>query len=547
MLKAIITYLNLKLSLLNYFDMTRCLCELKAESDKEDDTRISPKEYISNGEWQSIDFDAFNGVSYWRLRDEIQTEPVENQYKASKKVDVKIPLRLVFSVNRSKLTQDDAYSFDRIRETIVKQFNFDDGDLKTQLQVNKVTVSAPTANGNAQEVWNEETANTGTFEPKYEVVFGSIDIDVDLVADKDCLLTECDEIEQDILKTFDFCKAAVRDRLTSEQEQCLIDALCACADATVQVNGADVGTVASGGTYDQSIHDTAGTDVGTAANPSVIGDSSNEVNGVDISEPTVAEGTHNQQIHNSAASDVGTAANPSVVSDATVTINGDSLGATGDVVAEGSVDIDVQQGGAPVGSWDGSVWDVPASACGSTAAQLKTGQTVSYATGDDGDLQEGREVDFTTLNENNYFGNTNRFTDELGTQVYANNIAIDWSTYDQTTNNVTGWYVVKQSATPWATAITNCTSFSVGSFTSGWYLPNIRQYAQILDLSSTSRLNYSPFNITFGLLNSSTTYPSNTAQAWEGVAGGGSTPIFNRTKTINTEYLIARTFNTSEL
>jgi len=308
----------------------------------------------------------------------------------------------------------------------------------------------------------------------------------------------------DGLTLYDFCDADVRARLTSEQVTCLQNNLCSCDPVTEQINGTTIGTVASGGTNDQAIHDSAGSDVGTNANPSVI-------------------------------------------SDATVTINSESLGATGDIVAQGSVDIAVEQGGAPVGSWDGSVWDVPASSCGSTAAPLKTGQTVSYATGDDGDLQEGREVDFTTLNEPNYFGNTNRFTDELGTQVYTNNIAIDWSTYDQTTNNVTGWYIIKQSATPWATAITNCTAFSVGAFTSGWYLPNIRQYAQILDFSSTSGLNYSPFNITFGLLNSSTTYPANTAQAWEGVAGGGSTPIFNRTKTINTQYLIARTFNTSEL
>jgi len=267
----------------------------------------------------------------------------------------------------------------------------------------------------------------------------------------------------DGLTLYDFCDADVRARLTAEQVTCLQDNLCSCDPSTININGSEWTTVASGGTLNGQVHDTADADVGTIIDGTEveIGDSSNEVNGVDINDPTVAEGTHNQQIHNSAASDVGTAANPSVVSDSTITINGASLGATGDVVAEGALDIDVQQGGSPVGSWTGTVWDVPASSCGSTAAQLKTGQTVSYATGDDGDLQEGREVDFTTLNENNYFGNTNRFTDELGTQVYANNIAIDWSTYDQTTNNVTGWYVVKQSATPWATAITNCTSFSV--------------------------------------------------------------------------------------
>jgi len=72
-----------------------------------------------------------------------------------------------------------------------------------------------------------------------------------------------------------------------------------------------------------------------------------------------------------------------------------------------------------------------------TAKLMKTGQTTSYRTGDDGDLERGRNVSFTVLAENNPFGNTNRFTDELGGQTYTNNIVIDLSTYDG--SNVFGW------------------------------------------------------------------------------------------------------------
>jgi hypothetical protein len=41
-----------------------------------------------------------------------------------------------------------------------------------------------------------------------------------------------------------------------------------------------------------------------------------------------------------------------------------------------------------------------------SAKLMKTGQTTSYRTGDDGDLEVGRNVDFFTLAENNPFGNT---------------------------------------------------------------------------------------------------------------------------------------------
>jgi hypothetical protein len=63
-----------------------------------------------------------------------------------------------------------------------------------------------------------------------------------------------------------------------------------CPDATIQVNGVDVDTVASGGTYDQSIHDSAGADVGTAANPSVVGDATVENSDASYSGTVKAEG-----------------------------------------------------------------------------------------------------------------------------------------------------------------------------------------------------------------------------------------------------------------
>ena len=342
--------MNLKLELLNYFDLTRCLCELKTESGESGIT--APKEYISDGNWDNVDFDAFDGVSYWRLRDEITTTPLENAYKAGKRVEITVPLKLVFSVRREKLTADDAYSYDRIRQTIVKQFNIDDGDLKTSLGAEKILITSPTANGDAKEVWDGETANTGTFEPKYEVVFGSVDIDVTITSKGECLPTECDDVDSDILHAFDFCNAAVRDRLTETQIDCLIDAYCgACDPATLTVNGNTFTTVDSGDTLDIAVHDTSNTDVGTVVSTSEIeiADSTNEVNGVDISDPTVAEGTHNQVIQNSAATPIGTAANPSVIADSQAQVNGVDI--SDPTVAEGTHDQQIHNSaGSDVGT-----------------------------------------------------------------------------------------------------------------------------------------------------------------------------------------------------
>ena len=129
----------------------------------------------------------------------------------------------------------------------------------------------------------------------------------------------------DGLTLYDFCDQSVLDRLTATQTACLEDEFGGGgAPAILTVNTATFTTVASGGTLDIQVHDTADANVGTVASTSEIeiGNSSNEVNGVDIAEPTVAEGTHNQVIQNSAATPVGTAANPSVIGDSQAQVNG---------------------------------------------------------------------------------------------------------------------------------------------------------------------------------------------------------------------------------
>jgi hypothetical protein len=131
----------------------------------------------------------------------------------------------------------------------------------------------------------------------------------------------------------------------------------------------------------------------------------------------------------------------------------------------------------------------------STAKLMKTGQTTSYRTGDDGDIEAGRLTNFTTLAENNPFGNTNRFTDELGGSTYTNNIMIDWSTYDGST--VLGWYRISNGVDiTWTNALDNALLTSIGTFTTGWRLPNVQELFSLLNFSAAANpLTYSPLNL----------------------------------------------------
>jgi hypothetical protein len=118
----------------------------------------------------------------------------------------------------------------------------------------------------------------------------------------------------------------------------------------------------------------------------------------------------------------------------------------------------------------------------------RTGQTTSYRTGDDSDLQMGIGASFSTLSDNNIFGNTNRFTDETGAQTYTNNFVLD---------HLTGlmWHKIPNAVVTWNNAIDGCLAYAGGSFTD-WFLANINQHLTIISWEfSAIGLNYAPFSI----------------------------------------------------
>ena len=146
------------------------------------------------------------------------------------------------------------------------------------------------------------------------------------------------------------------------------------------------------------------------------------------------------------------------------------------------------------------------------ATLMKTGQTTSYRTGDDGDLEEGRATDFFTLANANPFGNTNRFTDELGGQTYANDWVIDWSTYNNSI--VLGYYRIRTNSKSWDDAIDECLANTFGTF-SGCRLPNVNELCNLIKWEDNYFITYAPFNFPTGFFYnwSSTTYSVTTTQA----------------------------------
>ena len=123
---------------------------------------------------------------------------------------------------------------------------------------------------------------------------------------------------------------------------------------------------------------------------------------------------------------------------------------------------------------------------------MKTGQTISYGTGDDGDLQDGRGAGVLTLSENNPFGNTDRFTDLTGAQTYADDIAIDWS--QRQGDKVLGWYLITVTNDNFFDSLDAVNALSIGSYDSGWKMPNVNEYFTLLNFANYDFFDYVPIN-----------------------------------------------------
>jgi hypothetical protein len=145
---------------------------------------------------------------------------------------------------------------------------------------------------------------------------------------------------------------------------------------------------------------------------------------------------------------------------------------------------------------------------------LKTNQTVSFRTGDDGDTQRGRIVSDTVLDGNNPFGNNARFTGFTGgyhdgvnyltvegvitTEVLAfpEGVTLDWSVFDETLGVVLTYIYNFYNQLPlsdWNNAVDNALAFTTATFT-GWSIANKRE-VQNLDSYRRGLEGLMPFDV----------------------------------------------------
>jgi len=276
------------------------------------------------------------------------------------------------------------------------------------------------------------------------------------------------------------------------------------ADSSITVNSNEFDMAPSGGSLDVPVVDTADNPVGSIISGEVvIANSEISINTIQVGD-VPAEDTLSINVtlngSNSGTWNSGAQTWEVTCADTTIEVNGTTEGTFN---AGSTVDVQLSDSGGVVTPDSVTIVGndvqivLPDVLGGSVGATLmKTGQTTSYRTGDDGDLEAGRATSFFVLASNNPFGNTNRFTDELGGSTYTNNWVIDWSTFDGAT--VLGYYrVVQGNPSSWNTAVDTSASGTFGGF-SGCRLTNPTELLNIRSYETTVRFNFTPFNIVAG-------------------------------------------------
>jgi hypothetical protein len=161
--------------------------------------------------------------------------------------------------------------------------------------------------------------------------------------------------------------------------------------------------------------------------------------------------------------------------------------------------------------------DLVVEVSGGSSFPIKSGQTISYATGDISGFSFGREVDFFILNFENHFGHSFRFcginggyTDGLGyflqngssttkSLAFPEQIVLDFGMFEKETGRVVGMHSTPQSYgfIQWANCLIQSASFSPTSYPSGWFQAGTNVLRQLY-YQPFDTLQFMPFEITAG-------------------------------------------------
>ncbi|RLI38905.1 hypothetical protein DRO66_00345 [Candidatus Bathyarchaeota archaeon] len=437
MLTTVLSYYNEKLKSTGFFQVNFNLAERVCDGDKE---WYAVYNKGANYSFSNQDFSDLRGLSYWFLREDIKNLKEPDPVKAGKwRNQLRMPVSLICVVPREVLEQDCPTTTVELMQTIEKQLTDTTKELRRLLKATDISYGLHGWVSDRKNILSGQYKNCGPSDAPYKYHYFQLDLDLNITIPTECLENICDIESQDIINLFDWCNPSTYNRLTSENKQCIVDNVCLQpGDATLTLN------------TDPFIDATC-----------------------------------------------GLTTNIELVDQSDVPIVPDSIVGTKITVNTGSTDIipnRVPFSGiagvlAPPVLYD-EYWHM-------IAGTYNYGEEVGVLQRPD----YSSPTPFYTLVYNNEYGNKLRFTDDVGTQVYANNVTKD---------HLTGlmWRRTTPGSTNYTNQCANAEALVYAGF-SDWRVASFKEMQSINDISKTRFTQNPPYFLVNANTICSTTSPTN--------------------------------------
>jgi len=191
MISEIITYINDQLSGMPFFETNYGLCELKSFT-RGNDSKTVPV-YYSSGKWNKIDLTGL-GKTYIRKTSDVSISEVENYASCDIDYETVYPLRLFALTKRSELENNDAYSGDRLAQTLIKAISLKGTDLKRDIKARHLTITASLYSDDSQEILQDEFSGASKSDFKHWDLVVAVDINVTVIKSTICIDDLCDYV-----------------------------------------------------------------------------------------------------------------------------------------------------------------------------------------------------------------------------------------------------------------------------------------------------------------------------------------------------------------
>jgi hypothetical protein len=152
-----------------------------------------PAQYNGNGQLDDVTiFDNKNGTAYFRMNGKLNiSSPVNNGVPCDDELKFAFPIRFVGCVQKSKLSKDDAFSEERMSQSLINKLSFKKGSLTKDLQAISVTFIPSSVTFDGYTIASEEYRNRGITTFNFNFAYIAIDFTASVVIKINCLQNEC--------------------------------------------------------------------------------------------------------------------------------------------------------------------------------------------------------------------------------------------------------------------------------------------------------------------------------------------------------------------